>query len=405
MFAEDKKNKSASQPRQPSTDELGKEINLLPEKMRGWEKKHVRPSGPSSQVEYTQPPELSPDKSQSGGKLIAWFKGLSSRWRQRAVKPLVPEKPVAPRAVSSPATPLQKLYTQVSQPELKKPVADNLDVKSPPVASSQAAAPPKPKSTGRPMSMLEKIDEQLQRGIHIKNEEDKGESQFGVNLIPEELVADVNPKRIVTVLSLTAILTILFIGLGYLVIDLIQLNEAKKIKFLQVEKQRAQEEFIAKSADLTALVDYKNLYDNIKTLLSQHLYWTQLLQWLEDSVTTRVYYEDVIADKNGLVTISANAEDYIALAEQYLVFKQSPVVFDIAVGNASLDAAGVVFDETAFTSLLSGLASATTTTTTVSSRQLISEVYQALPVRAQFLIRLSPALFYKTSTTTAQIVK
>lgn len=412
----------------------GRDINLLPEKLRSIEKKVGTSAGATGDIEYTQPTEVASEPKTYGTGVWSWLKNLPSRLRGQAIKPLKLDKSSSKSEVVSPATPLQRLYAESAQPKpaLSAKSEGNLDVPKPlpktavsqpispspiqPKAKPVADAPvvptshsltDKPAPTSKPMSMLEKIDQQLQKGIHIKNKKTVGDGKFGVNLIPEELIVEVNHKRIGTVLGVTAVLTILFLGLAYLVVDLIQLREAKQVNILQGDIQVAREEFIKKSKDLTALVAYQNLYDNIKTLLSKHLYWTQIFDFFEENVTKRVYFEDITADKNGLVSVDLIAEDYMALAEQYLVFKQSPGVLNIEINSASLDAEGGFTDLAEIESFIDEVetGSNTSTSITIDPHLLIVDAYQGLPVKAQMLLELDTQIFYKSSTTTAKITK
>lgn len=423
----------------------GRDINLLPEKLR-IEKKVGTSAGATDDIKYTQPTEVAGESKTYGTGIWSWLKNLPSRLRGQAIKPLKLDKSLSKSEVVSPATPLQRLYAESAQPKpaLSAKTEGNLNVPKPspkatvsqqatvsqpispssiqpkekpvtdtPVVPTPRSIADKPVPTSKPMSMLEKIDKQLQKGIHIKKEKSVGDGQFGVNLIPEELVVEVDHKRIGTVLGVTAVLSILFIGLAYLVVDLIQLREAKQVNILQGDIQVAREEFIKKSKDLTALVAYQNLYDNIKTLLSKHLYWTQIFDFFEENVTKRVYFEDITADKNGLASVNLIAEDYMALAEQYLVFKQSPEVLNIEINSASLDAEGGFVDLAEIESFIDEIETVgststnitSTTSTTINPQLLIVDAYQKLPVKAQMLLQLDSQIFYKSSTTTAKITK
>ena len=188
----------------------------------------------------------------------------------------------------------------------------------------------------RNLSVLEKIDQQLQKGIHFADKIESSDEQFGVNLIPEDMVSEVNEKKIVSMILWSVFVSIFIVGTGYLVIEFLQLKEAKEIQKLKQEIKIYEDEFISKSDDLKALVKYQQTYDNIKLLLDSHLYWNKLFEFLETNVANNVHFLNIDADKNGLVSMDIIAKDYESLANQYEIFKSAEGVVRVEMTEAAL---------------------------------------------------------------------
>lgn len=395
---------------QTNNGNLEKDINLLPEKMRAKQpSRSVDVDNGSEQTRYTTPSGIS---TPVGYEEISWWQKFLGRLgirRKNKLNTPIGRKP-------NQTTPLQKLYAQdIRQPDKRASnVSNNLSSSIP--AADKLAIPStlaeKPKVSsgnleskadlGKPLSMLEKIDQQLQRGLHLAENNKDDSDQFGVNLIPEEMVSEVNQKKILFTLLYTVIISIFILGVGYITIQFIQLQEAKKIQKLQQDIQQAENDFISKSDDLKALIRYQQTYDNINLLLDSHIYWDKLFNFLEQNVADDVYFLNVTADKNGVVNMSIVAKSYEALANQYLIFKQAPEVISVNINNASLsenseESVGTptlsIFESNL--SLAAQSTSTATSTTEFDLRSVVLDYYKKMPVSSQVNLQLDTNIFYR----------
>lgn len=394
---------------QTNNGNLEKDINLLPEKMRAKQpSRSVDVDNGSEQTRYTTPSGIS---TPVGYEEISWWQKFLGRLgirRKNKLNTPIGRKP-------NQTTPLQKLYAQdIRQPDKRASNVSNNFSSSIPAADKLATPPTlaeKPKVSsgnlesttdlGKPLSMLEKIDQQLQRGLHLAENNDDSD-QFGVNLIPEEMVSEVNQKKILFTLLYTVIISIFILGVGYITIQFIQLQEAKKIQKLQQDIQQAEKDFISKSDDLKALIRYQQTYDHINLLLDSHIYWDKLFNFLEQNVADDVYFLNVTADKNGVVNMSIVAKSYEALANQYLIFKQAPEVISVNINNASLseNSEGSVGTPTLSTfesnlSLAVQSTSTATSTTEFDLRSVVLDYYKKMPVSSQVNLQLDTNIFYR----------
>ncbi len=389
---------------------LEKDINLLPEKMRSKTPPRPVSSGPE-QPRYTNP---------VGSNNPVTYQQLS--WWQKLIGKL---KGGSNANLSSPVsrgqnqtTPLQKLYAQTTRPDqgskpvypTNPPANPSVDI-SPTTQVTPSPKPPsnnfpssQPPSTDKPLSMLEKIDQQLQKGLHLGEDINQNDDQYGVNLIPSDMVSEVNERKILFTLLYTVIISAVILAGGYITIQFIQLQEAKKIQKLQQDIQQAENEFIAKSDDLKALINYQQTYDNISLLLDSHIYWDKLFSFLEQNVADDVYFLNVTADRNGTVSMSLVAKSYEALANQYLIFKQAPEVVSINISNAVLSEDAQASQAPGALSLLEPLSDLSTQASSTASstastyadlRAMILDYYETMPVSSQVSLVLDTNIFYR----------
>lgn len=398
---------------QTNNGNLDKDINLLPEKMRTKEPPKAVGSGKSEQTRYTTPSGLS---TPVGYEKISWWQkllgGLSGKNKSKLDLPV--------NRNLNQGTPLQKLYAQdIRQtdkksknnlpptPQATKKLADFSHQPTPATKMPEknlAAGLDQSSDSGKPLSVLEKIDQQLQRGLHLADSNGDESDQFGVNLIPEEMVSQVNEKKILFTLLYALIISVVILAGGYIAIQFIQLQEAKKIQKLQQDIQQAENEFIAKSDDLKALIRYQQTYDNINLLLDSHIYWDKLFTFLEQNVADDVYFLNVTADKNGLVSMSLVAKSYEALANQYQIFKQAPEVITVSINNALLtqendtSSAPTALSILEPTTNITNQATSTATSTNTEAldlRSLVLNYYQTMPVSSQVNLQLDTNIFYR----------
>lgn len=391
-----------------------RDINLLPEDLRRREAKLRQNENQENGVAYTRVDDMK--QSRERIQQLSWWdrvKAVLGRKFSRSA-PVSRE-----RMVSSPANPLRQLY---SRPPERLAVPEKQPGRSPQSSTerSQSVAPagqpasvsgqpplrsPQPPVSGekvvrsarngRPLSVLERIDQQLQKGgVHLGGGEENTD-QYGVNLIPEELVSEANEKKVRSTLGLAVLMAVLVIGVAYLAIEFIQFRQAKIIQEYKQDIKKAENDFIAKSSDLQALIRYQQTYDNIKSLLDSHLYWTKFFDFLETNVADDVYFKDVSADKNGLVTLGLVAKSYESLASQYEIFKQDPAVNRVEIAAADLVNPDTTDDTLPLVQGEGSLATIATSSEPVDLRDLLLRSYQKMSVRAQVQLELKKDIFYR----------
>jgi hypothetical protein len=246
---------------------------------------------------------------------------------------------------------------------------------------------------------LAKIDSQLSKKQGQKDVKPKvPRDQFDVNLIPEELVVEVDLKKIGKSLLLASVLGILAVGVFYLGINFYHLRQQNNLAGAREEISKIEEAITAKSDDLKILRGYQLTYNNIKRLLSAHIYWSDFFDFLERTVVQDVYYEDVDADINGLVAIRAKAKSYLAVAQQYKVFQETPEVISVKIDRAYIDTAeqNDALEE-AFKNVITGDKNSSTTSSTLltfeQQNDIILNTLQNAPINFTVSLVIDPNIF------------
>ncbi len=222
--------------------------------------------------------------------------------------------------------------------------------------------------------------------------------QYDINLIREEFVPVINVKKMLVTLLLVSLLAILVIVFIYFVVDFIKLSRAKKIQQLQAELKQTEQLLVERQDDLTKIQSYYDTYQRIKFLLDKHLYWTNLLDFIENNTISTVYYESIRASRSGLVDLAAKAKDYGSVWRQYEIFKNSPAVAKIEIKGAALDSE---LEEEAMQEILTASATSSATSTEIityaKQQELLREILGRMPVQFNITLVIKPELFYKDS--------
>jgi len=393
-------------PLQSNTNLPARDINLLPENLRKKEQTYRVAGDKDQNIKYSQATSSSGTNLLSESNLSGWEKvkqallGALSFGRKKTL--------VVSRQVVSPASPLQRLYAQDIKQQassgLHNTTSQSQNISQPvstiksevPTQTVRKSLESKNLNTERPLSVLEKIDQQLQKGIHFADKTNESDDQFGVNLIPEDMISEVNEKKILHNLLWSFFISLFIVGMGYLAIEFLQLKEAKEIQKLKQEIKVYEDEFISKSDDLKALVKYQQTYDNINLLLDSHLYWNKLFDFLETNVADDVHFLNVTADKNGLVSMQLVAKDYESLANQYEIFKSAEGVLKVDMTQAALNGGdaregGILLQSDNTNNNVQN----TSTPATIDPRALMLNAYNAMSVGSQVRLQLDSNMFYR----------
>ncbi len=155
-----------------------------------------------------------------------------------------------------------------------------------------------------------------------------------VNLIPEGTYL-LPSKKMYIQIGIFALIGIFFGMLIYLGLvayditikkqaDTITANVAEGEKVLiEFEQTKQEAEFLSQKLDV------------VNALLKVHIYWTQAFNILERLTINDVYYSNISATADGLITLSANTTSYTNVARQYKVLQEAPEVASVGVTGAT----------------------------------------------------------------------
>ncbi len=326
------------------------EINLLPEELRGEEAKNLPGSSAGRSGDFS-------------------FHLPSSDGLKPKIQPAVfkdsPDIPVkAPGQISKPSLTFspaeEKIFKEVEQQlqPLPKPLPAAPVVNSPAVKISLAGKPldavaqpsgplpvQKPLQPGKEKAgFFNKLfGKKAPQGRIIKNAPDKGAKghlpikALDVNLIPEGL--DLLPnQKIYHYFILAGLFGLLAVGLIFLGLIIYGQVLAKQEQSLTNQLGASEVKYNQLKSKEEVISGWYQKVASIKQLFLKHLYWTNFFSSLEKITIPQVYYKEVKAAQDSNVVLDAVAENFLALARQYLAFQQAKdVVKAVTISGIASD--------------------------------------------------------------------
>lgn len=160
----------------------------------------------------------------------------------------------------------------------------------------------------------------------------------GVNLVPFEIFIAEKFREKIILFVLSVLACVIVVGLAYLSLEFYQ-----PPTMIEVEALKSQINILDKRiAEIEGVQEeYQNLQLRISIaniLLKDHVYWTNLFEFLEHYTLPTVSYLNFAGDISGNLNLSAITVDYYDVARQMLVFSEA------AESIESLDISGISQD-------------------------------------------------------------
>ncbi len=168
-----------------------------------------------------------------------------------------------------------------------------------------------------------------------------------INLLPENYIGKTKSREESHKSYLYMVLSFLLIFISMTsTIGLYFYNRyyKEKVNSISMEMKDVDEQ-MRKATEGNELLAAENKAKNIKYLLSEHTYLTEVSDFFQKTMLNEVYFKtlDIAFEKNVLnVKFEASTEDYISSAIQVAIFKGSPLVNNVSVDSVSVNKEGGV---------------------------------------------------------------
>ncbi len=154
------------------------------------------------------------------------------------------------------------------------------------------------------------------------------------NLVKDQGVLFFNWRQRLLMLSLALILCTLAISLVYVGLlvwqkERLDANEATFANFDAINTEISKNE-----KDIEEIVLFNRKLELVSFVLSNHVYWTNFLGFLEDTTLKDVYLEGLEADLTGTYSVPAVARNLDTVSLQLELYKAYPKMRTVAYSNA-----------------------------------------------------------------------
>ncbi len=169
---------------------------------------------------------------------------------------------------------------------------------------------------------------------HLTDPQDSDDAGLGVNLLPEDLLRQLNPISRVIQLVKLALITITGVGLVFAGMIGYQSYFIIQTKNNQVEISRLENE-ITGFSNLQQEINARNeQITTVANLLQQHTYWTNVFTVLEAYTLQNVYYTSFTANSEGSITVKAVTTDFASVAQQVTVMNDAQDIISVTSSQA-----------------------------------------------------------------------
>lgn len=182
---------------------------------------------------------------------------------------------------------------------------------------------------------IESREEKREKEILLAKERESSQA-METNLIKDEIILFFDWKKAWISLSVSVLLTILLLGVGYGLLSW-QISQKEKDsqtfaqKFVEIDKEIKSVEREAEPA-----LVFKKKLSLVNSILSQHIYWTNFFKFLEEDTLSNVYYLGFSGDNKGKYSISANAKEFSLIETQVKKFLEDKRVLGANVSQGTI---------------------------------------------------------------------
>lgn len=152
--------------------------------------------------------------------------------------------------------------------------------------------------------------------------EDDG-SSFHVNLLSEDLSPSIEPRRRAIQLGFIGLGALVLVGLVYGGLQFYKRSIVQKITDTESQLTAVKAEVSRLTADQSSASSTVQKLAAVGSLIERHTRWTKFFSLLERyTLPTVTYGPSFTGDLNGVLALTATADTYEQVAQQYLIFQQ-----------------------------------------------------------------------------------
>ena len=170
-----------------------------------------------------------------------------------------------------------------------------------------------------------------------------------MDLLQDQVAVEFNWRRHWLIMFVFLLFTTVIIAEAYVTLYLWESNEiAVKGQKLKTEVASVTKEIADAKAAAAPAVNFKDRANLVSTVFKNHIYWTNLLNYLERNTLADVYYLGLNGDTTGNYNLEAKVKDFRATASQLKFFLADSSTAAATINNTKIDnspnAVGASFD-------------------------------------------------------------
>lgn len=162
--------------------------------------------------------------------------------------------------------------------------------------------------------------------------------KLDINLIPSRFKLAINLKQQLMVLIIVVVVCVLISIAAYLGLDIMIAIRQSEINGIEAETELVMQRIRNLKRTNQEVTEFTNLLKEAKGLIEEHIFATQVFDFLQAHTLKQVYYNDLQVEVDNLnLALTGNAKDYQTLAQQLLYFQSLDEIVNIELSGVQLE--------------------------------------------------------------------
>lgn len=175
------------------------------------------------------------------------------------------------------------------------------------------------------------------KNTNIKSDSSQNPKILEVNLIKNEMQISFDWSQHLSTLFFAVLVTILFVAEIYFGLNWWTDYEGKRVLDSETKFNQVSQDIRALKTESDQILAFKKRADVANSLLENHIYWTNFLDWLEKNTLSTVTYSGISGKSDGIYNLAATANAFREVSWQTRAFMADPSVISVRVDEASLE--------------------------------------------------------------------
>lgn len=155
--------------------------------------------------------------------------------------------------------------------------------------------------------------------IPLPEDDDSG---LGVNLLADELLSKFKPRERLMALGGWALAAVVIVALAYGGLSFANRSITSQIEESRAELARVEADINQLDPELDRVTATTKKISAVRSLVERHIRWTKFFSTLESYTLPEVFYGTTFTGNiQGLFTLTASADSYERVAQQFLVYQ------------------------------------------------------------------------------------
>ena len=182
--------------------------------------------------------------------------------------------------------------------------------------------------------------------VKKKSDSSQNPKILEVNLIKNEMQVAFDWSHHLSTLFFAVMVTVLFVVEIYFGLNWWNDYEGERVLASETKFNEVSQDIRSLKTESDQILAFKKRVDAADSLIGNHIYWTNFLDWLEKNTLSTVTYAGISGKNDGIYDLTASANAFREVSWQTRAFMADPAVISVRVDKANLQKSDKAEDDT-----------------------------------------------------------